>query len=212
MKLEGLLGTVVLFAATMGCAANSAQTRTTAPPSGPIQAATTQRNVVPSGTELSIRVDEDISTRQAGGTFDAQISQDIVNQSGEVLIPKGSPAELVVEEVSDGGVAGTKTMSLALRSVTIGGTKRSVASLTEEQRGGEGIGANRRTAESVGGGAALGALLGAVLGGGKGAVAGAVVGAAGGAAAQVLTRGDEVRVPAETILTFRLDQPIQLTA
>jgi outer membrane lipoprotein SlyB len=62
----------------------------------------------------------------------------------------------------------------------------------------------------VGGGAAIGALIGAVAGGGKGAAVGAAVGAAGGAAAQVLTRGDTVRVPAETVMTFRLDQPWHL--
>ena len=63
-----------------------------------------------------------------------------------------------------------------------------------------GIGANRRTATMVGGGAALGTLLGAIAGGGKGAAIGAVAGAVAGGAAQVLTRGKEVNVPAETEL------------
>jgi hypothetical protein len=62
----------------------------------------------------------------------------------------------------------------------------------------------------VGGGALLGTLIGAVAGGGAGAAAGAAIGAAGGAAAQVLTRGDEVRVPPESVLTFRLDSPLRL--
>jgi hypothetical protein len=62
----------------------------------------------------------------------------------------------------------------------------------------------------VGGGAALGTLIGAVAGGGSGAAIGAAVGAAGGAAVQVLTKGDEVRVPAESVLTFRLENPLQL--
>ena len=126
------------------------------------------------------------------------MAQDVVNQSGQVLIPRGSPAELVITQVSDGGVAGTRTIALQLRSVTINGNRREVTTVTEQQSSREGLGANRRTAETVGGGAALGALLGAVIGGGQGAAVGAAVGAAGGAAAQVLTRGDEVRVPAET--------------
>jgi outer membrane lipoprotein SlyB len=75
-----------------------------------------------------------------------------------------------------------------------------------------GLGANRRTATMVGGGAALGTLLGAIAGGGKGAAIGAVAGAAAGGTAQVLTRGKTVKVPAETELTFRLDQPLQLQA
>ena len=62
----------------------------------------------------------------------------------------------------------------------------------------------------VGGGALLGTLVGAIAGGSKGAAVGAAVGAAGGATAQVLTRGKEVRVPAETILSFRLNQPLRL--
>jgi hypothetical protein len=62
----------------------------------------------------------------------------------------------------------------------------------------------------VGGGAVLGTLIGAVAGGAKGAVVGAVAGAAAGAGAQVLTRGKEVNVPAESVLTFRLGNPINL--
>jgi outer membrane lipoprotein SlyB len=62
----------------------------------------------------------------------------------------------------------------------------------------------------VGGGAALGTLLGAIAGGGKGAAIGAVAGAAAGTGVQVLTKGEEIRVPAETVLNFRLDEPLQL--
>jgi hypothetical protein len=63
----------------------------------------------------------------------------------------------------------------------------------------------------VGGAAAIGTLIGAIAGGGDGAAIGAAVGAAGGAAAQVLTRGDQVRIPAESVLTFRLDQGWRLS-
>jgi len=76
--------------------------------------------------------------------------------------------------------------------------------------GREGIGKNTRTATMVGGGAVLGTLLGAIAGGGRGAAIGALAGAAAGAGAQVLTRGKKVDVPPETVLTFRLDQPINL--
>ena len=58
----------------------------------------------------------------------------------------------------------------------------------------------------------LGTLLGAIAGGGKGAVIGAVAGAAAGGTAQVLTKGKEVKVPAETVLNFQLDQPVTLSA
>jgi hypothetical protein len=64
----------------------------------------------------------------------------------------------------------------------------------------------------VGGGALLGTVLGAIAGGGRGAAIGAAAGAAAGAGAQVLTRGKEIKVPAETTLTFRLEQPVRLVA
>jgi hypothetical protein len=78
------------------------------------------------------------------------------------------------------------------------------------QQGTGGIGKNKKTAEMVGGGALLGTVIGAVAGGGKGAAIGAVLGGAGGAGAQVLTKGKQVKVPAESVLTFQLSRPIQL--
>src|SRR5205085_3606518 len=72
-----------------------------------------------------------------------------------------------------------------------------------------GLGANKRTAKYVGGGAAIGAVLGALLGGGKGAAIGALVGGAGGAGAQVY-RGRKKEIPAETELNFKLAQDLQL--
>jgi hypothetical protein len=200
---------IVLLAAACS-SLRSSQTRTTAPPPGAIQTATDENGVVPAGTEVSIRANEQISTSEAGRTFDAETAQDVTTRAGEVIVPKGSQAELVVTEVDEGGAVGTKTMQLALRSLTVRGRRYDVSTASQEQRGDEGLGANRRTAETVGGGAVLGAVLGAIIGGGRGAATGAVIGGAGGATAQVLTRGDEVRVPAETILTFRLNYPIEL--
>ena len=62
----------------------------------------------------------------------------------------------------------------------------------------------------TGGGALLGTLIGAVAGGGKGAAIGAAVGGAAGATTQVMTRGHEVKVPAESVLTFKLETPLTL--
>jgi hypothetical protein len=126
-------------------------------------------------------------------------------------VPKGSPVELVILETGSGGAVGTRTVELGLRSVTVNGRRHNVTSGGVTQKGNEGLGANRRTAEMVGGGAALGTLIGAVAGGGKGAAIGAAAGAATGAAAQVYTRGKEVNVPAETVLSFRLNEPLQLS-
>ena len=170
------------------------------------------RVVLPTGTEISIRTNETIDSRNArvGQTFNAQVAQDVLGSSGEVLIPKGSDASLILRELSSGGKTGSPELALDLDSMTVQGRRYTVSTTDLEKRGNQGIGKNRRTAEMVGGGAALGTLLGAIAGGGKGAVIGAVAGAAAGGTAQVLTKGKEVKVPAETVLKFKLDQPLDL--
>ncbi len=170
------------------------------------------RVVLPTGTEIAIRTNETIDSRNArvGQTFNAQVAQDVLGSSGEVLIPKGSDASLILRELSSGGKTGTPELALDLDSMTVQGRRYTVSTTDLEKRGNQGIGKNRRTAEMVGGGAALGTLLGAIAGGGKGAVIGAVAGAAAGGTAQVLTKGKEVKVPAETVLKFKLDQPLDL--
>ena len=185
------------------------QDRPTTPATATVQA-DAAGGTIAAGTEFAVRTNENINTTQAGGTFRAEVAQTIEDRSGKVLVPTGSPAELTVVDVSTGGAVGTRTISLGVKSVTVNGVKHSIQTAGTAEGGPAGVGANRRTAEMVGGGAAIGALIGAVAGGGSGAAVGAAVGAAGGAAAQVLTRGDTVRVPAETVMTFRLDQPWQL--
>ena len=72
------------------------------------------------------------------------------------------------------------------------------------------IGKNKKTATYIGGGALLGAVIGAVAGGGKGAAIGAATGAAAGAGAQIITQGRTVRVPAESLVTFRLARDLNV--
>jgi hypothetical protein len=118
----------------------------------------------------------------------------------------------VIRKVATGGTTGSPELILDLNSVTVNGLNYLVSTADVSNKGNSGIGKNKRTAEMVGGGAVLGTLLGAIAGGGKGAVIGAVAGAAAGGTAQVLTKGKEVKVPAETVLKFQLDQPVTLTA
>ena len=109
-------------------------------------------------------------------------------------------------------MTGSSELSLDLQSVKVGGRRYTVNTADVQQKGSEGLGANKRTAEMVGGGAALGTLIGAIAGHGKGAAIGAAAGAAAGAGTQILTRGKSVKVPAETVLRFKLDQPLRLDA
>lgn len=171
--------------------------------------------VIPAGTQVSVRTDQTIDSQTAnvGQTFPAQIANDVTDNSGQVVIPRGSPAQLVIRQVNTGGgITGSPNLALDLASVMVNGRQYMVSTGDVTQSGRQGIGANRRTAEMLGGGAALGTLLGAIAGGGRGAAIGAAVGAAAGGATQVLTRGSEVRVPAETVLTFSLDEPVRLMA
>jgi hypothetical protein len=161
---------------------------------------------IDAGTTITVRTNESIDVDQSDSrVFTGTVAQDVTNGSGNIIIPRGSDVELVVKETSNDDIA------LDLQSVTVNGQRYSVESSDQVVTGDrkEGIGVNKRTGKYVGGGALLGAVIGAVTGGGKGAAIGAGVGAAAGAGAQVLTRGKSVRVPAESLVTFRLDQPLR---
>jgi hypothetical protein len=182
----------------------------------PVYANNSQNGVIPAGAELQIRTNQAINatSQNVGQTYPAEVAQNVVDQNGAVIIPQGSPATLSVGKVSGGGVAGlgSNQVALGLQSVSINGVNYHVNTNPAQQQSSNqtGVGANKRTAEMTGGGALLGTVIGAIAGGGKGAAIGAVVGGAGGAATQVITRGNQVTVPAETLVTFKLDQPVTL--
>jgi hypothetical protein len=142
--------------------------------------------------------------------YSAQVDQDVIDSSNELIVPKGSPAQLIIRTVSSGGVTGTPEITLDIQSITVNGRRYNVTTADLKQKGRGGLGANKRTAEMVGGGAVIGTIIGAIVGHGKGAAIGAAVGAAGGAGAQVLTKGKQVMIPAETVLKFNLDQAVTL--
>lgn len=209
MKLRDHRLMTSLAAVLLGACATASETPR---PTGPVRVSTTERNVVPAGTQFSISVDDEIDTEQptTGETYSARFTQAIVNQNGQVIVPEGSPAQLAVVSMEEGGTFGTPTLTLAIQSVTVRGTPYQITTDTTEQEGEEGIGINKRTGIFVGGGALLGTALGAVVGGTRGAIIGGVLGGAAGAATQVVTQGDQVKVPAGTILDFRLDETWRL--
>jgi hypothetical protein len=188
--------------------ARASSTSAPAPPPQPVE----RDIVIPSGTQLSVRTNDaiDSKTAKVGQTYSAEIASNVVDDSGNVAIRKGSPAVLVIKSAGAGKIHANE-LGLDLQSVTIDGRNYDVETGAIYQKGKAGVGGNKRTAEYVGGGTALGAIVGAIAGHGKGAAIGAASGAAAGAGAQILTRGS-VKVPAETILTFRLEAPLQLNA
>jgi outer membrane lipoprotein SlyB len=169
---------------------------------------------LPQGSEIVVMPNEDIDSANAtvGQTFSADVAEDVTS-NGQVIIPKGTEAELVLRNVQQqGAVTGNSEIALDLQSIQVNGRRYLVSTEDIQQQNNQGIGKNKRTATMVGGGAVLGTLIGAIAGGGKGAAIGAITGAGAGAGAQVLTRGKAVKVPAETKLRFKLDQPLDLRA
>lgn len=173
------------------------------------EAKATSSLVVPSGTRLLIRTIDpvDSDTNQPGDKFLASLEEPLyVN---EVMVaPKGTSVYGRLEEAKGSGQFGGKAqLRLSLTGMVIDGRTVPLATGDYEVSG-KSRGAS--TAKKVGGGAALGALIGAIAGGGKGAAIGAGVGAGAGTAVQVMTKGDQVHVPSETLLEFTLDQPVTI--
>ncbi|MDQ1472162.1 MAG: hypothetical protein QOJ99_3642 [Bryobacterales bacterium] len=168
---------------------------------------------IPAGTTLQVRTNETISsdTASPGQTYSAVVAEDVLDTSGRVAIPRGSNATLVVRDASgQGKLQGRSELVLDVGSVSVGGRSYRLETADLVERGKEGVGTNKRTAIFAGGGSALGGIIGALAGGGKGAAIGALSGAAAGTGAQAVTRGKALRVPAETILNFKLEAPVNI--
>ena len=168
-----------------------------------------QAIVIPTGTQLQVRTNQAIDSKvaSAGQTFSAEIANDVTDESGRVVIPRGSPAALVIKQASAGKVK-SNSLVLDMQSISVQGKEYDVETADVSEAGKQGVGMNKRSGKYMGGGAALGAIIGAIAGGGKGAAIGAASGVGAGAATQVLTRGS-VKVPAESLLTFRLELPLR---
>src|SRR5579862_7667482 len=167
-----------------------------------------ERVVLSAGTEIALRTNQRIDSHDVvqGQTFSAQVAEDIRGDDGSVAIPRGSDATLITRRLEGNG-----DITLDVQSITVDGRRYRVSTEDQElQNRREGVGANKRTGQYVGGGAVLGAVIGAIAGGGKGAAIGAVAGAGAGAGTEIITQGKEVHVPAETVIRFKLDQPLRL--
>jgi hypothetical protein len=181
--------------------------------SGPMPPAVTSGSlVIPIGADFPVRTNETIDSNNSyqGQTYSATITEDIQDTDGNTAMPAGSPAQLVIRKISGGGLVHSPELVLDLDSVTVNKKVYRVVTSDVKESNRQGIGGNKRTAELLGGGSALGALIGGVFGGGRGAGIGALTGAGGGAVTQAFTRGKEVRVPAESILRFRLQKTLVL--
>lgn len=161
---------------------------------------------IPAGQSLLVRMIDgiDSSKNHVGDVFHASLETDL-NVSDVLVAHKGTDVYGRLANAQEAGhISGSSELQLELTRLVIDGKDYPVVSSDYTLKG---KGRGKNTAEKVGGGAALGAIIGAIAGGGKGAAVGAGVGAGAGGAVQVLTRGQQVKVPSETLLEFRLQQP-----
>jgi hypothetical protein len=174
---------------------------------------TTKTYVLPAGTKVSVRNEDTINSDTAveGQTYAAEVTDDVLDAAGDVVVPHGSNAQIVIRSAAKGGhFRGTSDLVLDLQSISVEGQQYNVTTTDVSKSGRQGFGANKRTAEFTGGGAAIGAIIGAIAGHGKGAAIGAGAGAGGGALTQILTKGGSIKVPSETVMTFQLDNAVQI--
>jgi hypothetical protein len=179
-------------------------------PARPVASAPPAAITLPAGTRLRVRLDEDLGSKisQPGDHFGATIADDVV-VDGTTVIEKGARADgTVVDAKALGKFKGAAFLSLKLERVhTNWGSYPVETSSVERAEKGKG----KRTAEFAGGGAGFGAIVGALAGGGKGAAIGALAGAGAGTAGGAFTGNKQIFLPAETLLTFRLEEPVRVS-
>lgn len=161
------------------------------------------------GTNITIRMIDavDSETNRVGQTFRANIDEPVVVGS-QVVIPRGADAVVkLVDSKESGKIAGRTELGLDLMSVRVGGKMVDISTQEVTKASGS---RGARSAKVVGGTTALGAIIGGIAGGGRGAAIGAGSGAAVGTGAEVMTKGQRVRIPSETRLTFTTAYPVRI--
>ncbi len=177
--------------------------------SAPATTSTARARTVPTGTRLLVRTIDavDSDRNQIGDKFKASLEEPLT--VGDVLVaPKGTYVYgRLIEAKQAGHIQGRSELRLELTGIVVNGQTIGISTGDYAVSGGS---RGESTAKRVGGGAALGAIIGAVAGGGKGAAVGATVGAGAGTAVQVMTKGEQVHVPSETLLEFILQQDVMM--
>ena len=179
--------------------------REPAPPPAP------RRVTIPAGTALVIRTQNTLSTERnlKGDTFAATLDQPLT-ADGLVIAEKGAEVEgVVVRSQKAGRVEGVSELEVELvRLHASDGQKISIATNLHDVQGQRSRGSD---AKKIGAATGIGAIIGAIAGGGKGAAIGAAAGAGAGTGTVLATRGKPSVIPSESVLTFRLRAPVEVT-
>ena len=165
---------------------------------------------VPSGTTIRVRMIDrvDSQVNHTGEVFHASLEAPII-VNNDLVVPKGADVYVrLASAKSAGHMTGRSELHLELVKLDYAGRSYSLVSSTSSVVGSS---RGKKTATAVGAGAVIGGIIGAIAGGGKGAAIGATVGGAGGGVYQASTKGEQVKVPAETVLDFQLEQPATVT-
>ncbi|HLJ88772.1 MAG TPA: hypothetical protein VKZ53_18280 [Candidatus Angelobacter sp.] len=165
--------------------------------------------VIPAGTSISVRLGQALSSKdsQAGEGFSASVSEP-VTVDGKTVIADGAAAHgKVVDAKAMGHFKGGALLHVTLDSVAVGGKEEAIVTTAA---GSTLKGKGKRSTIAIAGGAGLGAALGGIFGGGKGAAIGAAAGAGAGTAGAAFTGNKEIVFPAESVLTFKLKDPLEV--
>jgi hypothetical protein len=169
-----------------------------------------RRDTIPSGTVLTVRMVDSVDSQRdkVGQTFQASLDEPVIDPDGRTLIPRGADVLIkLVDDQQSGKIEGRTVLTLDVVSLRVNGRDVEIDTTAITEQSGS---RTARSAKVIGGTAVLGTIIGAIAGGGKGAAIGAASGAGVGTAAQVATKGQRVRIPSETRLTFTLQQPVRL--
>jgi hypothetical protein len=166
---------------------------------------------VPAGTSLMVRMIDSVDSdkNHVGDRFRASLERDLI-VDGVTVAPRGADVYGRLAEAKEAGhFQGKSQLKLELTDILISNRLQPIMT-GDYDVSGSSRGAD--TAKKVGIGAVAGTVIGAIAGGGKGAAIGAGVGAGAGGAVQVMTKGQQVHVPSETLLDFRVEQPFSVSS
>ncbi len=164
---------------------------------------------IAAGTRISVRTIDSIDStkNRVGYRFQASLEEPL-SVDGNVVVPKGADVYGRLEGSKETGTfTGRSELKLELTGIVVHG--QTVPLVTGEYEV-SGKSKGESTAKRTVGGAAIGSIIGVLAGGGKGAAIGAGTGAGVGAASEIITKGDQVKIPSETLLDFTLQQSVTI--